>query len=175
MNISDYAKSRGVEPQAVSRYINRHSSAYEGLVAKEGRHVVLSDAAIAKLDDVYPLPKPVEVIVDHVSRDKLILAQEQIIHLQQQLADQAGLIADAKYHQLLLEQRSEELDREREAAARQREEIASLGGRIAQQDADLAQRDAEIQLLREQLETEKARRAKIEHAGLLDRIFKTWD
>ena len=89
MNISEFAASRSVATQAVSKYINRHPELFDGLVSRDGKNVVLSDAALEKLDKVYPLPKPVEVIVDHASRDKLILAQERIIQLQEQLTAQA--------------------------------------------------------------------------------------
>lgn len=181
MNISDFAKSRGIEPQTVSRYISRHAEDFEGLVTKEGKNVVLSDEALEKLDEVYPNPKPVEIIVDHASRDRLIVAQEKIIQLQQQLADQAALVAEAKFHQLLLEQRDEEIARGKEEIAQQKEEIAQMGEQISSRDGQLQQKDDEIRQLQERLSkmsedlaAEQAQREQMEKAGLFSRIFKKW-
>ena len=79
MYITEFAKSRNIKPQTVSRYINRHSEKFDGLVLKSGKEITLSEEAIYILDKVYPLPKPIQVIVDHESRDKLVEAQSIII------------------------------------------------------------------------------------------------
>ena len=167
MNISDFAKSRGIEPQTVSRYISRHADEFDGLVTKEGKSVVLSDEALEKLDEVYPNPKPVEIIVDHASRDRLIVAQEKIIQLQQQLADQAALVAEAKFHQLLLEQRDEEI-------AQMGEQISSRDGQLQQKDDEIRQLQERLSKMSEDLAAEQAQREQMEKAGLFSRIFKKW-
>ena len=110
MNITEFAKSRNIKPQTVSRYINRHSEKFDGLVLKSGKEITLSEEAIYILDKVYPLPKPIQVIVDHESRDKLVEAQSIIIKLQQQLNNQAEQIAGSRINQILLEQKEQELE-----------------------------------------------------------------
>ena len=174
MNISDFAKSRGIEPQTVSRYISRHADEFDGLVTKEGKSVVLSDEALEKLDEVYPNPKPVEIIVDHASRDRLIVAQEKIIQLQQQLADQAALVAEAKFHQLLLEQRDEEIARRKEEIAQMGEQISSRDGQLQQKDDEIRQLQERLSKMSEDLAAEQAQREQMEKAGLFSRIFKKW-
>lgn len=61
MNISDFARSRSVDPQAVSRYILRHPE-LQKLTTRVGKTVELTPEAERLLDEVYPLPQPVQVI-----------------------------------------------------------------------------------------------------------------
>lgn len=126
MNITEFAKSRNVEAQAVSIYIRRHPKEFEGLTAKDGKDVILSDSAIEILDKVYPLPSPVQVIVDHESRDQLIKAQQTIIQLQQQLNQQTELISDAKFQRYLLDQKDRELDEQKKLLDQQSQELEDL-------------------------------------------------
>ena len=53
MNITEFARSRNVEAQAVSRYISRHKEEFEGLTEKNGKTVNLRPEAIARLERVY--------------------------------------------------------------------------------------------------------------------------
>ena len=167
MNIKEFAQGRGVDPQAVSRYIARHSDEFDGLITRDGKSSVLSDEAIEILDDVYPLPRPVEVVVDHVSREKLVQAQDQIIRLQKQLMDQTALIADSKYNKLLLEQRNDEI-------ARKEKEISQLDDTLQQKDDEIRRLQEQLAKVSSDLSAEQKQRERMEQSGLITRIFKTW-
>lgn len=181
MNISEFAESRHVGTQTVSKYISRHPELFDGLVTREGKSVVLSDAALEKLDAVYPLPKPVEVIVDHASRDKLILAQERIIQLQEQLTAQAQLVADARYYKLMIEQKDDALEHMDRELADKTAALEEKDAALQAHEKDLQDKDSEIDRLREQLEkmsadlqAERDQRENMERAGFFKRVFKKW-
>lgn len=189
MNISEFAKSRHVEPQTVSIYIRRHQQDFEGLTIKDGKDVILTDAAIQILDEVYPLPSPVQVVVDHESRDQLVKAQQMIIQLQQKLTDQAEMIAEAKLHRYLLDQKDEEIKRLKQEQADQEESIQEKDQLIQEREkalvdlqAELGQKEKELSNERQQIETmaaslraEYAKREQMEQTGLFGRIFKKWN
>ena len=61
MTITEFAESRNVEAQAVSRYLVRHPQE-KASCRKVGKTIELSDEAFELLDKQYPLPKPVQVI-----------------------------------------------------------------------------------------------------------------
>lgn len=134
MNITEFAQSRCVEPQAVSRYVSRHRG-LKNLTYKDGKNVVLTDAAIEILNHKYPLPKPIEVVEDTESRRALIEAQKMIISLQQQLAEQQKLIGETVLQRQLIEakdNRIAELETKLHAAEdlNQRANTATLWQRI---------------------------------------------
>jgi len=88
MNISDFAKKRGIAPQVISKYIYRHPEIQEH-IQKNGRSVELLPEAISLLEKVYP--EPVEVIRDlSLARENELLqkleeSQEKVISLQERI------------------------------------------------------------------------------------------
>ncbi len=148
MNISEFARSRGEEPQTVRHYINDHPEIKKH-TRKNGKSVELDDEAIELLDKVYPLPRPVQMLngVDPEEHkavmDKLASAQEHIIKLQDKMMEDQKLIAQAEAQQLLLEDKNSQLE-----AARSEVEI----------------KDTEIKDLRAELE-------RLKNRSFLDRLF----
>ena len=108
MTITEFARLRGKEPQAISRYLKRHPEVNQ-YTHKKGKTVELLPEAERLLDKVYPLPKPIEIIEDTESRKELIEAQKLIIKLQQRLEEQAALVAKAEAVKLLLEDKERQL------------------------------------------------------------------
>lgn len=159
-SITRFARSRGVEPQTVSRYIARHAGEFEGLTRKVGKEVLLSETAMDLLDEVYPQPRPVEVIEDTESRRKLLQMQELVIQLQGKIVEQTQALAAAETSRLLLE------DRERQLQAAQ-DRLDAQSSRITDLERDSEELRARCAALAE----EKARR---DHASLWQRIFQTW-
>lgn len=103
---SDFARTRGVDPKTVSIYMVRHGMIYD-------KERGLSPDQIEKLDAVYPLPAPIQIVEDTESIKKLIATQEQLIKLQDEYSELKGqllLAANEKYKMELLEQKSEEQD-----------------------------------------------------------------
>lgn len=188
MNISEFAKSRHVEAQTVAIYIRRHQKEFEGLTAKDGKDVVLSDAAIEILDTVYPLPSPVQVVIDHESRDQLVKAQQMIIQLQQKLTDQAEMIAEAKLHRYLLDQKDEEIAKlklektdqeesikEKDRLLQEKEAtVRDLQEELSQKEKELDEERKQLTLMADNFQSELAKREQMEQTGLFGRIFKRW-
>ena len=174
MIISDFARERGQSAQAISGYIARHSEEFDGLITRVGKTVELSDAAVRLLDKAYPFPKPVEILEDTESRRKLIQAQELIIQLQQRLADQAELIADAKYQKMLIEQKDQVIDQQDGRITHQEQEIAEQKKRIDLAKAEAGQLRKEKEQLQLLLEEERAKNEAKEQAGLWARIRRKW-
>ena len=115
MNISEFARSRGVEPQTVRHYGNDHEDIKKH-TKKVGKTVELSDEAIELLDKVYPLPRPVQLVngVDpdehKAVQDKLTAAQEFIIKLQNKMMEDQKLLAQAEAQKQLLEDKEAQLN-----------------------------------------------------------------
>ena len=108
MNISEFARSRGIEPQTVRHYVNDHEDIKKH-TKKVGKTVELSEEAIELLDKIYPFPRPVQLMngVDpdehKAVQDKLAAAQEFIIKLQNKMMEDQKLIAQAEAQKMLLE------------------------------------------------------------------------
>lgn len=143
MKISQFARARGVEPQAVSRYIARHPEIQELCMQENDRIIDLPPEAVELLGAQYPIPKdPVKVVVgvpqtkyDEL-QEKYLALLERLAQIQEdRLADQKKLAA-GEAAQLLLEDREVKLQEleQRTAAA---EEAAAAAG----QKADEAERE----------------------------------
>lgn len=111
LKISDFVKGRNINAPAVTAYIRRHDNLFSGHIQKSGKELLVDDVALEILEMKYPLPAPVEVVEDRESRQKLILAQEKIIQLQEQLTAAAQLAAKAEAQQLLLDDYKDRLER----------------------------------------------------------------
>lgn len=97
MNITDFAKSRLVQPQTVRHYLKEHPEINK-YTQKNGRSVELLPEAIKLLGEKYPLPKPTAEILKGVSQEeyrelmqKLDAKNDYIIHLQEQLSELSKL------------------------------------------------------------------------------------
>lgn len=128
MTITEFAKSRNIEPQAVSRYLNRHEE-LKKQCQKEGKNLLLTDDVLRVLDKKYPIPKPTIImngVPEEEHRDaleKLLKAQELIIQLQNELTDQKLLQAENEAYRALLEDREH---RAEEDAKEAKEKVAEL-------------------------------------------------
>ncbi len=94
MTITEFAESRNVEAQAVSRFLSRHPEQKQNC-RKVGKNLELSDEALEFLNQQYPLPKPVMIVegVPHEDYEKL---QEKLLSVQEQLAKAKDLMLDMK-------------------------------------------------------------------------------
>lgn len=126
MYLKDFAESRNESSHTIATYIRRHPEEFDGHTSMSGNRLVLDDEAIEMLDKVYPLPKPVEIIVDHESRDKLIKALEEIRVLEKEIKESYQIVADAKATLMLLEDKKQELEASRADFEAERERADSL-------------------------------------------------
>jgi len=115
LNISEFARSRGEEPQTVRHYINSHPDIKKH-TRKNGKETELTDEAIELLDKVYPLPRPVQLVngVDPEEHkavlDKLASTQEYVIKLQNKMMEDQKLLAQAEAQKQLLEDKEAQLN-----------------------------------------------------------------
>ena len=111
MTITEFAESRNVEAQAVSRYLVRHPQE-KASCRKVGKTVELSDEAFVLLDKQYPLPKPVQVIngVPHEEYEavqkKLDQTKDVLIAMKEALAEKEKLLIQQEANVKLLEDKS---------------------------------------------------------------------
>lgn len=94
MTITEFAESRNVEAQAVSRFLSRHPEQKQNC-RRVGKNLELSDEAFEFLSQQYPLPKPVMVVegVPHEDYEKL---QEKLSSVQEQLAKAKDIMLEMK-------------------------------------------------------------------------------
>ena len=162
MNISEFARSRGVEPQTVRHYVNDHEYIKKH-TKKVGKTVELSEEAIEFLDKIYPLPRPVQLMngVDpdehKAVQDKLTAAQEFIIKLQNKMMEDQKLLAQAEAQKILLEDRESQL------------KIATEEGEKKDTEIDLQKKKIEEQ--NRQLEELKNENERLKNRSLFERIF----
>lgn len=118
MNITEFAESRNQQPQTISRYMSRHSE-FEGHTTKNGKMVELDEEALKMLDEVYPLPKPIQIIngipeEEHLKAladkdEKIQKLQEAFIELQNKYSQLAIENGELQGQRLLLEDKKEQL------------------------------------------------------------------
>lgn len=109
--ISEFAKSRNKTVSAITNYISKHENEFKGHIRKDGNKSVLDKAAIELLEKKYPLTKPIEIVRDTESMEKLLKAQEVIIQLQAQINQEQKLLAQAESMQLLLTDKQNLIDK----------------------------------------------------------------
>lgn len=88
MNITEYANTRGVQAQTISRYITRHPEISKLLITQGGREKELTPEAIRLLDLKYPPKQVAQVVPLEKYQEALETINKQafqIINLQQQL------------------------------------------------------------------------------------------
>ena len=80
MYLAEFAEQRGVKPNTVAVFINRHPE-IAALTSMEGKAMVLSEEAVELLDKQYPVPTPVQIIenrerIDELQRELLIMTRQ---------------------------------------------------------------------------------------------------
>lgn len=142
MKVTDFLKGRDVERQAVTRYINRHEEIFKGHTQKVGKEIELDADAVAELEKVYPLPKPITIVdgVPHEDfirvQNELIVSQQRTNELQSRLMDAQEMLATARATEMLLEDKTK---------------------RIAELEAREEAKEKEIRALQEALATERSK------------------
>jgi len=124
LKIQEFIQGRNVKYGTVTQYIKRHNDVFKDHIGRSKGKIELDDFAVAELDKIYPLPKPVEVIEDVEARKALIEAQQKIIDLQEQLNKALPMLAEAKYRESLLES---ETARANKAESEKIENLKQLG------------------------------------------------
>lgn len=120
MNITEFARSRDIEAGTVRMYISRNKELFDGHTKKGSKSVELDEIALELLEKKYPLPKPVEVVqgIDRKEFDELqqkyMNALEEINNLQKQIVDATKKVAIAETQQLLMEDRTKQLEEQKE-------------------------------------------------------------
>lgn len=123
MILNEFAKSRNEKPDTIRKYINRHPEQFAGHISKSGNKMELDSVAQELLEEVYPLPRPVEVIVDTESREELIRMQKLLIQAQQEMMRMQTLVAQAEAQKILLEDKESQLNDAREEIKELRAEL----------------------------------------------------
>jgi len=177
ISIRDFAKTRNQDADTVLTWIRRHPEvSAHCFVEGKDKYIELDTEGYTLLDIQYPLPKPIEVVTDYESRNKLLEAQNIIIQLQEQIREQAVQIAEQKATQLLLEDRTAQLKAEQEAHNKDkeqaivREQEAKEQTERERQRADEAERKLEEAEKRAKASEEQVN--KMKNSGFFARIFK---
>lgn len=137
MKVTEFLKGREVERQAVTRYINRHEEIFKGHTEKVGKELELDSVAVAELEKVYPLPKPVTIIngvphEDYIKvQNDLIMSQKLVSELQNRLLETQEQIATAKATELLLEDKTQRISDLEAKVEAKKEEIKELQEALA--------------------------------------------
>ena len=164
MKVTEFLQGRDVERQAVTRYINRHEDLFEGHIQKVGKEIELDAFAVEELGKVYPLLKPV-MVIDGVPQEELIRVQQELIKKQNELESLQGrilemsrLVAMAEAKELLLEDRTRQLEALQEKEEATAQELRELREAKEQELRELREdKEQEIAELREALEQERSK------------------
>lgn len=118
--LTKFAEERGEKADTIRKYISRHKDDFEGHTCMKENKMLLDEQAIIILDEIYPLPRPIEFVEDTESRKQLLeayeslnMAKDKIIELQSEIASNIQLIAQAEAQKLLLEDKEQQLNDER--------------------------------------------------------------
>ena len=131
MNTTDFAISRNVQPQTVMKYLQRHKKQFEGHIKKNNRITILDEVAIELLTKKYPLPKPIEVVVDVDTLKELADARKELNALYKELSNYKALEQMCNALQLEVEQSNGKVEH-------QAKEIQRLSNEVAIKDHELS-------------------------------------
>ena len=196
MTLKEFAEGRGIDYNALMQWLWRRPE-LRNQMGKEGKSYVLDPESevYAALDKKYPPPKPIQIVQDDEARQALAEARKKIEMLQDRLLQAGEQLRELEGTRLLLEQRNQEIEQlqAREAEARGVAEKAETARKQAEEEAADArdqaeQREKEAREAREEAdwlrtkaaEAEKAaeeakdRADRMESAGLIARIFRSW-
>ena len=133
----------------MSEYVNNHPEISEH-TTMDGKQKVLDDIAVELLDKKYPLHKPIQIIEDTDSRNKLLESQRTIIKMQQVIIEMSA----EKERLAILAERVRLLEiAEKEKA----DKIGKLEADIEWQDELLDRREQELSAVKQELSRLKNR------------------
>lgn len=135
MRVIDFAKSRGINPDTVVRYISRHDREFEGHTSMIGNTLAVDEDGLKLLAIKYPLPTPADLVVDAQAREELIKAQQKLIDTQRRMLQ----ISD-DYQDLI--RKKAESDAPLKVL---QERIQSLEALLAEKDKQIQQAQAEAE------------------------------
>lgn len=114
--LADFARERGVNPGTISAYIRRHPELFDGHTEMDGKKMLLDEAALQILDEIYPVPEAVQIVenIETVkelaeARKELAAVQAQVIELQGKILSmtERAVLADQKI--LLIEDKDQQI------------------------------------------------------------------
>lgn len=126
MKIKEFADVRGIDAQAISRYMKRHGMSYD-------RNIGLTEKQLSVLAEKYPLPKPIYVVQDEELlrenselKDRLLKAQEAILSCQTELNRLASIEGLYEANKVLLEDKKALLEEKDAAIKSLKNELAAF-------------------------------------------------
>lgn len=129
MKVIDFANSRGLNPDTVVKYINRHRGEFDGHTSMIGNTIAVDEYGQQLLTLKYPLPTATELVADAQTREELIKAQQEIIETQKRM------LQISEHYQQLLQEKAESDARS-----------FSLQERIRSMESMLAEKDKQVKL-----------------------------
>ena len=175
MTLKEFAESRGIEYNTLMQWLFRRPELRRKL-SKVGKTYIVEpgDEVYEILDEKYPFPRPVQIVQDEEARRELAETRKKLVELQETMIAIASKAARADAMQLMIEQKDEELEQ-----TKRRAEEAEQEGREAESRAKAAEKEVEqLRVAVEAAEKESAeakeRADRMENAGLLKRIFRSW-
>lgn len=135
--LTKFAEIRQEKPDTVRKYISRHKEEFAGHTLSKDNKMLLDEVAVDILNEIYPLPKPVEIIEDTESRRKLIQAQELIIQLQNKIIEQSDKLALYEAQKQLLEDKERKIQEEQARADSEHEYALIERARADEKQAEL--------------------------------------
>lgn len=161
MMVSEFAKSRGVDRNAVTQYIRRHPELFDGHTVQEKQKLYFDDVAMDFLDKQYPLTQPVEVIKDTKSMELLILEQqktaklqEELIKIQSELQKAQLSITKNESERLLLEDKA---SRAEEESRQLKEKVDVLDQELKEKRDKLTETTVTLDFTQRELDQQKER------------------
>ena len=125
----------------------------------DSKQKVFDDIAVELLDKKYPLPKPIQIIEDTDSRNKLLEAQRTIIKMQQ-------VIIEMSAEKEMLAIQAERVRLVETAEKEKADKIGKLEADIERRDELIDKREQELSDMKQELDQLKSRR-------LWKRLFKS--
>ena len=116
MLLTNFAEERGVKVDTIKKYIKRHESEFDGHIFHKGTKAELDEVAFIMLDEVYPHPKPVQVIqgVPNEEHKELLAKYEAVLEkyskVQEELTRTTRELSLQEGRQMLLEEKDKRID-----------------------------------------------------------------
>lgn len=197
MNISEFARDRGLKPTTVSLYIRRHANEFDGHTRPSGtgNSLELDDIALEILDKKYPRKEQPVQILEHdpelerkiaAQNELIIQLQAQIISLTEKNSHLEHELGEVKQSQLMLEiaenekkaaeekaqEYKQQYESEKNKATEVTNKVTELTTKLEYETQRTAEIDTQLTNISEQLELAEERAAKAEKEA--SSYVKSW-
>lgn len=163
MLVVDFAKERNLKSDTIRKHIRKNYDKYKDHIISNNHSMEIDDTMVEMLNEVYPLPKPVQVIKGvpeeehNALRTKYESVLEELKRVQEMRIEETKQLAESKGALLLLEEKTQQLTEYKETIERANKTIDDQRRDLTEQKTELDKQIREKEEANKEIERLKNR------------------